>query len=171
MCVKNIAETILGIAGVLLQQIQLILTPFYTIMKWSPTNSPVSQLSLTVMKSMYGSRTPLHRSGVKLRVKWRQKLTAALQRLVTDSFFVLIFCFSSHPRPPLPRDRDEYPPRPPQYCCCWYCSLDMAFLISHCKEDNTVGSCSKDALVVRSLSWTRVCDDNDYRVGWVSVPC
>lgn len=33
--------------------------------------------------------------------------------------------------PPLPRALDEYPPRPPQYCCCWYCSFDTATFISH----------------------------------------
>lgn len=36
--------------------------------------------------------------------------------------------------PPLPRDLDEYPPLPPQYCCCWYCSLDIATFISHYKK-------------------------------------
>lgn len=36
-----------------------------------------------------------------------------------------------HSPPPLPRDLDKYPPLPPQYCCCWYCSLDMATFISH----------------------------------------
>lgn len=47
-----------------------------------------------------------------------------------------------HP-PPLPRALDEYPPRPPQYCCCWYCSFDTATFISHWKHksvwSNSVG--------------------------------
>lgn len=66
-----------------------------------------------------------------------------------DSFFIAIIIFF-HP-PPLPRDLEEYPPRPPQYCCCWYCSFDMAFLISHYKKDNTIFVLI-DALVVRYIT-------------------
>lgn len=73
--------------------------------------------------------------------------TLLTMRLVLINLFWVMRCFSaSFPElttrwscrsavrnspPPLPRDLDKYPPLPPQYCCCWYCSLDTATFTSH----------------------------------------
>lgn len=73
--------------------------------------------------------------------------TLLTMRLVLINLFWVMRCFSaSFPElttrwswrsavrnspPPLPRDLDKYPPLTPQYCCCWYCSLDTATFTSH----------------------------------------
>lgn len=140
--------------------------------QWRRTNPPsgfnfhfyvrikIDLLAMRVLPTCrHWRRKRLRRSGVTLN--WRLRRSLADYRLHFN-----MPSFSFHPPPPLPRDLDEYPPRPPQYCCCWYCSFDMAFLISHYKEDNMVVLFSKDALAVWS---TTAC--KQWGAGQTSVPC
>lgn len=78
-------------------------------------------------------------------------------------YFSLPVTCSVNSPPPLPRDLDRYPPRPPQYCCCWYCSFDTATFISHWRRRDHLlipHPWSRDVSKVKTKTvpcWVRCC--------------